>query len=52
MASSAAAVPIVKAATIACGDTALQREAIFAVGGNQWQANDATQKFEELFCAH
>tara|TARA_B100001964_G_scaffold185483_1_gene205722 strand:- start:69 stop:398 length:330 start_codon:yes stop_codon:yes gene_type:complete len=52
VASSAAAVPIVKAATIACGDTALQREAIFAVGGNQWQANDATQKFEELFCAH
>jgi len=52
VASNAAAVPIVKAATIACGDTALQREAVFAVGGNEWQANDVTQIFEKLFCAH
>ena len=50
VASSAAAAPIVKAATIACGDTALQREAVFAFGGNKRQANNATQKFEKLFC--
>ena len=50
VASSAAAAPIVKAATIACGDTALQREAVFAFGGNKRQANDATQKFDKLFC--
>ena len=43
MASNAVAVPIVKAAAFACGDTALQREAVFAVGGNEWQAADGLQ---------
>ena len=52
VASSAAAVPIVKAASFACGDTALQREAVFAVGGNEWQAADATKRFETLFCGN
>ncbi|HGY5547695.1 MAG TPA: hypothetical protein ACN46M_08280, partial [Prochlorococcus sp.] len=52
VASSAAAVPIVKAASFACGDTALQREAVFAVGGNEWQAKDATRRFEKLFCGN
>ena len=35
-----------------CGDTALQREAVFAVGGNEWQAADATRRFETLFCGN
>ena len=52
MASNAVAVPIVKAAAFACGDTALQREAVFAVGGNEWQAADATKRFESLFCGN
>lgn len=50
--SSAAAVPIVKAASFAFGDTALQREAVFAVGGNEWQAQDARKRFEILFCGY
>jgi len=49
VASSAAAVPIVKAASFACGDTALKREAVFAVGGNEFQAAAIRSKgfFEE-----
>ncbi len=50
VASTAAAVPIVKAATLACGDISLQRQAVFAVGGNDLQADDAIARFETLFC--
>ena len=52
LASTPVAAPFIKVASIACGDTALQREAVFAVGGNKWQAADATRRFETLFCGN
>ena len=49
VASTAPAVPIVKSAMLACGNYDLQREAIFALGGNEWQSVDAMDRFDRLF---
>ncbi|KGG24853.1 hypothetical protein EV13_2775 [Prochlorococcus sp. MIT 0702] len=44
------AAPILKAATLACGDTNLQRRAILAIGGNAWQSDHAIDRVQTLFC--
>jgi len=50
VALSISAAPIVKAATLACGDTTLQRRVILALGGTTSQADHAIDRFESLFC--
>ena len=44
------AIPIIKSASVACGNVELQKQTVFAAGGNQIQANYASNKFETLFC--
>ena len=50
LASTPVAAPFIKVASIACGDNELQRDAVFALGATEWQAQDATKRFQTLFC--
>jgi len=52
LASTPTAAPFIKVASIACGDNELQRDAVFALGVTEWQAKDATNRFETLFCGN
>ena len=50
LASTPVAAPFIKVASIACGDNELQRDAVLALGATEWQAQDATKRFQTLFC--
>ena len=50
LASTPVAAPFIKVASIASGDNELQRDAVFALGATEWQAQDATKRFQTLFC--
>ena len=52
LASTPVAAPFIKVASIACGDNELQRDAVFALAATEWQAQDATKRFETLFCGN
>lgn len=44
------AVPIIKSASIACGNVEFQKQFVYSAGGNDAQAEYASKKFETLFC--
>lgn len=48
--STPGAIPIIKSASVACGNVELQKQTVFAAGGNEIQAAYASNKFETLFC--
>jgi hypothetical protein len=50
LAENPAAIPMIKSATVACGNIDLQKQAVYAAGGNQIQAKYASHNFETLFC--
>ena len=50
LASTPVAAPFIKVASIACGDNELQRDAVLALGATEWQVQDATKRFQTLFC--
>jgi hypothetical protein len=52
LAATPGAIPIIKSATAACGNTILQKQTVIAAGGNQVQADYASNKFETLFCGN
>lgn len=47
-----AAIPMIKSATAACGNIDLQKQVVYAAGGNQVQAKYASYNFETLFCGN
>jgi len=51
VATSPAAVPLVKSASLACGNTSLQHQALTAAGATAIQTTYAIERFENLFCA-
>jgi len=50
LAATPGAVPIIKAASVACGNVEFQKQFVFSAGGNQKQAEYASNKFQTLFC--
>lgn len=50
LAKNPAVIPLIKSASLACGNISLQKQAVYAAGGNTSQANYASNKFETLFC--
>ena len=52
LASTPVAAPFIKVASIACGDNELQRDAVLTLGDTEWQVQDATKRFETLFCGN
>ena len=48
--SNPGAVSLIKTASAACGNIDLQKQVIYAAGGNQTQAKYASLNFETLFC--
>ena len=52
LAASPGAVPIIKSASIACGNVEFQKQFVYSAGGNEVQANYASKKFESLFCGN
>jgi hypothetical protein len=50
LAKNPAAIPMIKSANVACGNIDLQKQAVYAAGGNQIQAKYASHNFETLFC--
>ena len=52
LAATPGAIPIIKSATLACGNVEFQRQVVFSAGGNQAQAEYTTNKFESLFCGN
>ena len=49
-ATNPGAVPIIKSATVACGNVDVQKQFVISAGGNPSQAAYASKKFETLFC--
>lgn len=45
------AAAIVKTATVACGNVEFQKQFVISAGGNQKQAEYASEKFQTLFCS-
>jgi hydroxymethylglutaryl-CoA reductase len=45
-----AAIPMIKSASAACGNLELQKQTVYAAGGNKADADYASNKFETLFC--
>ena len=43
-------VVIIKTATVACGNEEFQKQFVISAGGNQKQAEYASNKFQKLFC--
>ncbi len=41
---------IIKTATVACGNVEFQKQFMFSAGGNEKDAEYASNKFETLFC--
>jgi len=50
LAATPGATTIIKTASIACGNVEFQKQFVFSAGGNQKQAEYASNKFESLFC--
>lgn len=51
-AKNPSAVPIIKSATVACGNVNVQKQFVISAGGNQSQAEYASKQFETLFCSN
>jgi len=50
LAATPGAITIIKSASIACGNVEFQKQFVVSAGGNQKQAEYASNKFETLFC--
>ena len=50
LAMTPGAVAIIKTATIACNNVEFQKQFVISAGGNQKQAEYASNKFQTLFC--
>lgn len=52
LAATPGAIPIIKSASIACGNVEFQKQVVYSAGGNKAQADYTSNKFESLFCGN
>lgn len=50
LAATPGATAVIKTATVACNNVEFQKQFVASAGGTQKQAEDASNKFQKLFC--